>query len=127
MDTRPFFHLALGSALLVATGCTPVTVRAPLGALQARAAFDLACPQSWLRLVHFDGRAKGVSGCGRQLSYVEACELLDGQLLCTWEADGPVNAITAPAPPIAPTAAAPPSAVDAKSEPRPLDPLGDRY
>ena len=128
MDTRLLISLAFGGVVLAA-GCAPPTARASLTALQARASFDLACPQPWLRLVHFDGRAKGVTGCGRQLSYVEACELLDGELVCTWEADGPVNAITAAAPQID-SAAPTTGAAGATSMPdgnRPIDPLRDRY
>jgi hypothetical protein len=125
MVSRTIFTLSLAGAL-VAASCTPPTVRAPLPTLQARAAFDLACPQLWLRLVNFDDRSKGVTGCGRQLSYVESCELLDGQMVCTWEADGPVNAITAPSPQL-PTAVPPANAPASRPEPANLDPLGDRY
>jgi hypothetical protein len=58
----------------VATGCAADLKRANLRELQMRAAFDLGCPPASLGLYPFDERSKGVSGCGRRLSYVEVCD-----------------------------------------------------
>lgn len=132
MDTSNSLSVLVLGLLMSSAACMPPAVRATLPELQTRAAFDLACPQNWLRLHHFGARAKGVSGCGRQLSYVEACELFDGERICSWEADGPVNAITAPAPeaagiPTAPSLPPSPGATPTSQPAGVFDPLGDRY
>src|SRR5262245_50827737 len=72
---------------VVLSACMPPAPPATLGQLQARASFDLGCPYPELRLFHFDDRAKGVSGCGRRLTYVEVCDERRGA--CTWMLDTP--------------------------------------
>jgi hypothetical protein len=50
--------------------------------LRTRAAFDMKCPESELRITDIDDRTKGVRGCDQQGTYVESCahERQD----CTW-------------------------------------------
>ncbi|MBI4955648.1 MAG: hypothetical protein HY908_26755 [Myxococcales bacterium] len=74
-----------------ACGCAPVVARATLRQLQARAGFDLGCPQGWMAMVPIDERAKGVMGCGRRAFYLESCEPSLG--VCSWTLDGPIEAL----------------------------------
>jgi hypothetical protein len=48
--------------------------------LRSRAAFDMRCSESDLRVYTIDDRTKGVQGCGEQATYVESC----GGSGCTW-------------------------------------------
>src|SRR5437016_3788895 len=102
--------MMLGWALLA--GCAADLTRANLRELQLRAAFDLACPPASLGLYPFDERSKGVTGCGRRLSYVEVCDHAIGS--CTWMIDGFLPAAVAAekppsaAPPVLPPIAGPP-------------------
>ena len=100
MDTPSNTLQRLWPALLVLLlGCPAGRAeRATLPQLQLRSSFDLACPYTQLSLVHFDRRSKGVSGCGRQISYVEDCQQIDGRLSCTWLMDSLPRA-QGPAPP----------------------------
>ena len=73
------------------TAASPPTVGGGLTELQARSAFDLGCGQEQLRLYNFDDRTKGVSGCGRRLTYVRSCEINNGVNSCTWMLDTPTR------------------------------------
>ena len=124
--------------LLTLAACASTPARASLQQLQARAAYDFACPPQWMRLHDLDASTKGVEGCGKRVTYVERCtELADGR--CTWALDMAVQPITVQpitvqpitvqrplaAQPLAP----PPVVVQQPPEPsrvRSLDPLGDR-
>ena len=55
-------------SLVFVGGCA---TSANLGQLRTRAAFDLQCDQAQLQLVDIDDRTEGVSGCGRQATYVK--------------------------------------------------------
>jgi hypothetical protein len=85
-------------------GCGATLQRANLFDLQARAAFDLACPAPWLRLHHLGEHVKGVEGCGRRMTYVERCN--EGAA-CSWTAESMVVMSVAP-PPIVVAQPAPP-------------------
>lgn len=55
-----------------------------------RAAFDLDCTTEPLTIIRIDEATRGVSGCGRQATYVEIC---DGPWdnvwrRCTWLKNG---------------------------------------
>jgi hypothetical protein len=109
----------IGLCAVAVTACTPTvatphTVGGGLAELQARSSFDLGCGQEQLRLYNFDERTKGVSGCGRRLTYVRSCELNNGVSSCTWMLDTPTSAQQAwPAqasPSVDPAAAADPFA-----------------
>lgn len=135
--------------LLMLGACVPMARRADLSRLQARASFDLGCPYEQVQLYHFDERAKGVSGCGRRLTYVEHCDRVRGD--CTWMLDTPTfeqqlwpGQVATPSPPVtAPVPAPPPAPAAAKAlpcfdrmceepvsrpapAPQPSDPLIDR-
>jgi hypothetical protein len=72
--------LLLGLVTLSACG-------ASLEQLQARAAFDLNCPQDKLQVTEIDDRTRGVRGCGQQVTYVESCQAIGGygqKMGCTW-------------------------------------------
>ncbi|MBI2375726.1 MAG: hypothetical protein HYV07_17150 [Deltaproteobacteria bacterium] len=63
--------------------------------LVRRAAFDLNCPEPQIDIQELDGRTRGVRGCGRQATYVEQCEVVQGSRSnCTWL----LNADAQPAP-----------------------------
>ena len=59
-------------------------------ALQQRAAFDMQCPASEVRIVSLGGVTRGVAGCAQQATYVNRCENLDevdeedGPKKCPW-------------------------------------------
>jgi len=57
-----------------------------------RAVFDLGCAAQGLMLYQIDGRTKVVTGCGRRLVYVVACEPQLGRGGCTWLIDSPSSA-----------------------------------
>jgi hypothetical protein len=48
--------------------------------LRARAAFDLNCAESKLRVVEIDDQTSGVRGCGKRATYIQRCH--GGE--CTW-------------------------------------------
>ena len=102
---RSFGRVALGVTLVV-SGCAADLKRANLRELQMRAAFDLACPPASLGLYPFDERSKGVTGCGRRLSYVEVCDHTVGS--CTWMIDGALAAAAAVEKPLTPALASVP-------------------
>ncbi|MBI4820654.1 MAG: hypothetical protein HY791_30600 [Deltaproteobacteria bacterium] len=53
--------------------------------LVKRASFDLNCPAEQLEVHELDGRTNGIRGCGRQATYVEQCEVVQGSRgNCTW-------------------------------------------
>lgn len=81
----PLVLLALASGL--ASCAAPV--RATVPELVTRAAFDLGCPPTLVQIYQLDRRARGVFGCGRRLAYVEKCEPVGGQTVCSWELDSP--------------------------------------
>jgi hypothetical protein len=98
--------LALGALLVTAGGCVTTSkpiVRASLVQLEARSAFDLGCSYRELSLYHFDDRTKGVTGCGRRLTYVEDCRDLGTAVSCSWVLNSPPGGVDAtssrPAPP----------------------------
>ncbi|MCC6521434.1 MAG: hypothetical protein IT373_02115 [Polyangiaceae bacterium] len=105
--------LALGAATF---GCVP-PAPASLAQLQVRSSLDLACPANLLQLFNIGARTKAVTGCGRQLVYVETCH---GERECAWVLDSPgafgaaavARAEPTSAPPLAPPplTAAPPAA-----------------
>jgi len=64
---------------------------ATLQQLHYRAAFDLGCTPESLAVYNIDGRTKGVYGCGRRLAYVERCESVHGEPICTWMLDSPAS------------------------------------
>jgi hypothetical protein len=88
-------------ALLVLAGCRNAP-GATYVQLHQRASFDLRCNQLALR--HLDERTKVVSGCGKEMVYVEECQRIRGTDRCTWRLESapiatePVAA-TRPAPP----------------------------
>lgn len=51
--------------------------------LRTRAAFDMHCKESELRIVEIDDRTKGVQGCDQQGTYVESCTNAN-RTDCTW-------------------------------------------
>src|SRR5687768_7044664 len=60
---------------------------ASLEQLRARVAFDFHCPGAQVSIVPIDERTRGVSGCGRQATYIENCAMTDvygGKHNCTW-------------------------------------------
>ena len=59
--------------VLVSSGC-----HASATQLRNRAAFDLHCPASQLRVQRIDDRTRGVIGCGQQVTYVESCNAPPG-------------------------------------------------
>jgi hypothetical protein len=63
------------SALLVGlavSGCATTEKRGDL--LRKRAAFDLHCTRDELSVTRLDERTRGVTGCGRQATYLYTCE-----------------------------------------------------
>jgi len=50
--------------------------------LRARAAFDLDCRESSLRVIEIDDQTRGVRGCGQRATYVERCKQQASD--CTW-------------------------------------------
>jgi len=69
------------------SGCA-APARASLVELQTRAAFDLSCAPTQLRLYHLSERTKGVFGCNRRLTYLEVCDTRYGSR-CSWLLDAP--------------------------------------
>ena len=116
--------MAIAVVVMAAAACGGVEVRrANLQELQARAAFDLGCAPASLGLYPFDERSKGVTGCGRRLTYVEVCDAALGS--CIWRADGApstdVSAVRPPDRPVDPRPPAPPKPVE-----KPID-LDERH
>lgn len=74
-------------AILV-TGCGAATA----DQLARRAAFDMKCERAKLQYVVLDDRTIGVTGCGKQATYVEACRA-EPVRQCTWimNNDSPVD------------------------------------
>jgi len=52
--------------------------------LLKRAAFDLDCPKTQLRVTTIDPRTKGVRGCGQKATYVQSCTGPNNVSNCTW-------------------------------------------
>jgi hypothetical protein len=69
--------------------CAATAPGATIAQLQYRAVFDLGCPANMLVIYPVDGRAKAVTGCGRRLVYVESCQDIRGELVCTWIMNSP--------------------------------------
>jgi hypothetical protein len=111
---------------VTAASCMPSTNRASLQQLQMRAAFDMACRTELMRTYHVDERTTGVEGCGRRLTYIESCEIIDGINRCTWVLDAPRSfpwALPGSSPATIGTA---PQTVPSMRPPEPHDPLHDR-
>jgi hypothetical protein len=73
-----------GVALLVGTllACGGATQ----DQLKTRAAFDLNCSEAEVHVTQLDSKTRGVSGCGRRATYIEACDGPAGAIsrTCTW-------------------------------------------
>jgi len=116
---KQLFHMVvLACAALASMASAGPTHQRPspadVNTLRERAAFDLGCPESQLQLHQIDDRTSGVSGCGRQATYILMCdnnlyERSDDQTGCTWLVNAGGDQPNAPAPQAAPPAA-PPSA-----------------
>ena len=101
----------LGAGVL---GCSPAVTRATMAQLQQRAMLDAACPPQALGAYPLDGRTRVVTGCGLRLVYVESCESLGNEVICSWLLDSARSAapgalpwVTGPAAPVG-TPAGPP-------------------
>jgi hypothetical protein len=83
--------------LLGAVSCGGAT----LVDLVARAKFDLQCPEADLQFTTIDDHTHGVSGCGKQATYLRVCATTGwGEMNCRWTLDAATKAATsAPAAP----------------------------
>src|SRR5260221_13934136 len=81
-------------ALLV-SACTPSEEQ-----LRTRAAFDMQCPAEQLQVVSLDQQIRGVTGCGRQRTYVAVCNGQPGNMMttCNWVADSSAVQTMPPSP-----------------------------
>ena len=54
--------------------------------LKSRAAFDLHCNESSIRITKLDSRTRGVTGCGQRATYIESCDGPADSFArkCTW-------------------------------------------
>lgn len=82
------FAVAVCAALVSATGGCAHGRPASLQQLQHRATYDLGCPAQQLALQHIDERTKAVIGCGRAFVYLQRCEPIGDDTICSWEIDG---------------------------------------
>ncbi|HEY3255573.1 MAG TPA: hypothetical protein VGJ91_16560 [Polyangiaceae bacterium] len=64
--------------LVLLAGCGGATEEQ----LRARAAFDLDCSESSLRVIEIDEQTSGVRGCGQRATYVQRCQAQKTD--CTW-------------------------------------------
>jgi hypothetical protein len=80
--------LVVASLVLAGAGCAPRYPRpvSPRDALLKHASFDLQCPRDDLAVTKLDSRARGVQGCGRQATYIYACDgpQRNPYTKCTW-------------------------------------------
>ena len=78
---------------LFAAAAVGLMACAPKGAsvdqLMSRATFDFDCPRPELQIHELGDMARGVTGCGRRLTYVEVCENRVDGMHCTWVINGP--------------------------------------
>jgi hypothetical protein len=83
-------RVEVGAFVIVtaASGCaeTLYSGEATHTQLVDRASFDLDCPRSEIKTVTLDDRTRGVSGCGKQMTYVESCDRdnFGNKENCTW-------------------------------------------
>jgi hypothetical protein len=84
MRSWAWLGLVVCSSLAAYTaGCA--TQPSPRDRLLKRAAFDLKCTKDELSVTKLDDRTRGVSGCGRQATYVSSCNTHGMmQYNCTW-------------------------------------------
>lgn len=82
VDPKPLILAAIPSLLVFLLSCGSASE----SKLRTRAAFDLNCNKDNIRIVRLDGRTRGVSGCGQQVTYVESCDQVGNTLInkCTW-------------------------------------------
>jgi len=67
----------------VLVGCASVGA----GDVRVRAAWDLGCETSDLRVAEIDSETRGVSGCGKKATYVQQCRFENNIGLrtgCVW-------------------------------------------
>ena len=57
-------YACAAALIFLASSCIPE------GALRKRAAFDLQCQEQGLEVIDLGGGTRGVTGCGRQATYV---------------------------------------------------------
>jgi hypothetical protein len=82
----------LAATMLFAGACATTSAptyraSAPMGDLTKRAVFDLNCPAESMRLFELGEDTFGVTGCGRQATYVASCSEQPGAfgaLSCKW-------------------------------------------
>lgn len=55
--------------------------------LRIRAAHDLNCPESEVKIAEIDDRTRGVVACGQRMTYVEVCQPGFFSKDCTWTLD----------------------------------------
>lgn len=79
--------LLVAGALCGLAACTPKG--ASVDQLMSRATFDFDCPRPELQIHELGDMARGVTGCGRRLTYVEVCENRVDGMHCTWVINGP--------------------------------------
>ena len=83
MKSSAWAGLVAGVLLAGHLGCA--TQPSPRDRLLKRAAFDLKCTKDELSVTKLDDRTRGVSGCGRQATYVSSCNTHGMmQYNCTW-------------------------------------------
>ena len=61
--------LVVGFAGLVASGCGG-NIEA---SLRTRAAYDMSCPESEVRITNLGGETRGVDACGQRMTYIHVC------------------------------------------------------
>ncbi len=69
------------AALLITALSACIVMASSQNQLVRRAQFDLQCANEELAFTPIDNRTQGVSGCGRQATYVEVCQPGSS---CTW-------------------------------------------
>jgi hypothetical protein len=83
--------LRLAAIFAIAGGANACVSEAQLHeTLVTRAAFDLDCPESDIRVVELDQSSRGASGCGRRATYIGVCQ----HFSCTWVAQGRIEEAT---------------------------------
>ena len=80
-------RLVFAAAAIGSMACTPKG--ASVDQLMSRATFDFDCPRPELQIHELGDMARGVTGCGRRLTYVEVCENRVDGMHCTWVINGP--------------------------------------
>jgi hypothetical protein len=78
--------------LCAASGCFIGGARPTVEQLRRRASFDLDCEMSKLRYALIDEEIRGVSGCGRRVTYIVACDgpRENASTSCSWVVNGAI-------------------------------------